>query len=289
MNFSLQNRFLTATFKAEGAELCALTDHEGLNYIWTADATYWGRHTPILFPLVGKITGDSYTHNGTSYKMGAHGFARDRVFEVVEQTETTLTFKLASDESTLTLYPFAFNLYVSYVLNEKTLEIHYKVENTDTTTIGFKLGAHPGFRCPLTEGETFEDYTLSFDKEEKATCLPITPDVYLTGETTPFEGQDIPVTHTFFEKGVCIFTDLASTSMTLRSNKTAKGIRVDFEGFPYLGIWSPENTPSPFLCIEPWMSHADRVNESAELMEKASLVTLPVGETFTCMHSMTVL
>ena len=289
MNFCLKNAQLTATLNAHGAELCSLIDQEGTQYIWTADPTYWARHTPILFPLVGKLVGNAYTYEGNTYALGAHGFARDRVFEVVDQSETSITFQLTSDAESLKVYPFAFALYVSYTLVDKTLQIGYKVDNTDTKEIGFKLGAHPGFRCPLSEGESFQDYVLSLEKEETPTFLPITPDVYLTGEQTTYLTQHTPVTHKLFEKGALILTDYTSTWMALRSTKSSKGIRIGFEGFPYLGIWSPENNPSPFLCIEPWMSLPDAVDAPHALMEKESVIKLPIGETFSCMHSMTIL
>ena len=131
MNFRIQNDYLTAIIKDEGAELCELLDQDQVQYIWTADKAYWGRHTPILFPLVGKVTGNSYTVEDETFNLGQHGFARDYTFEVAHQAETSITFILHSNEETRSLYPFNFTLKVTYSLVENTLAIGYEVINED--------------------------------------------------------------------------------------------------------------------------------------------------------------
>ena len=284
MQHILKNEFLTATFNSKGAELCSLVDANGIEYIWSADPAYWGRHTPVLFPLVGKVTDGNYTHNGTTYTLGQHGFARDMEFVVTKESETTLTFTLTSNAHTHTLYPFSFELSITYTLSGKDLSIGYQVVNTDETTIGFKLGAHPGFMCPLFENEKMEDYYLEFDTSEKATMMQLTPEGLFTHTTSLFEGQRIDLSVELFDQDALVFKNLVSSSITLASKHHDKKLTVTFKDFPFLGIWSTPHKRSPFVCIEPWFGHADFVDESTELLNKKDLVILDAKQAFVCEH-----
>lgn len=287
MDYRLQNAWLTASIKAQGAELCSLTDCDNTEYIWNADPAYWGRHTPILFPLVGKVINNEYTHEGVSYSLGQHGFARDVVFAVTNQSDTSITFTLTSSQSTKMLYPFDFVLSVIYTLEDTCLSIKYVVENTDTTTIGFKIGAHPGFMCPLLPGETMEDYFFEFEKEERATLMPLTSEGYFTGDSSEFKGQRIDLSPEVFAGDALVLTNLESTSIAIRSHNHGKSMTVGFKNFPFLGLWSPHKR-SPFVCIEPWFGHADCLCEATDLMSKKDIVTLAPSKTFECVHTMTV-
>lgn len=287
MNYRIQNEYLTAVIKDTGAELCELTDKDNVQYIWTADPTYWGRHTPILFPLVGKVTGNSYTVNGQDYALGQHGFARDFMFQVESQSDDSITFILHSDEATKKLFPYAFTLKVIYTLKEKTLAIGYEVINKDTEEMFFKIGAHPGFRCPLFEDETMEDYTLSFEKEEEVTFMPLTPEGYFSRATQKCITTPLALSPQLFAKDALVYGDFTSSFVTLTSKKHNKSIQVGFDGFPFLGIWSPLS-PSPFVCIEPWFGHADYEDEGNEWTKKSDLNHLMPEQTFTCTHTITI-
>lgn len=287
MNFRIQNQYLTAIIKAEGAELCELMDHDHVQYIWTADKAYWGRHTPILFPLVGKVTGNAYTVGDETFTLGQHGFARDCTFEVAHQTETALTFVLHSNDQTRLLYPFDFTLKVTYSLEKSTLAIGYEVINEGQGEMPFKIGAHPGFRCPLFEDEKMEDYTITFEKEEEARFMPLTPEGYFNREEGTMMTTPLVVSPELFAKDAIVLADFTSKYLTLSSTKHDKSIEVGFENFPFLGIWSPA-TPSPFVCIEPWYGHADYEDEASDFMTKTDLNRLMPQETFTCTHTITI-
>jgi galactose mutarotase-like enzyme len=60
------------------------------------DAAYWGKHSPVLFPIVGSLKDNTYFYEEKAYQLGRHGFARDSIFEIETQTEDTVTFLLAS-------------------------------------------------------------------------------------------------------------------------------------------------------------------------------------------------
>ena len=48
------------------------------------------------------------------------------------------------------------------------MRVSYEVTNEGTEDMPFFIGGHPGFRCPLDEGEAYTDYELRFEKEEAA-------------------------------------------------------------------------------------------------------------------------
>ncbi len=63
-------------------------------YLWNADAKFWKRSAPVLFPFVGSLKNKEYHYEGKTYSMGQHGFARDMEFAVDVQTATEAWFSL---------------------------------------------------------------------------------------------------------------------------------------------------------------------------------------------------
>lgn len=49
---TLQNEFLTVEVSDLGAELQSIKDADEHEYLWQGDDKYWGRRSPILFPIV---------------------------------------------------------------------------------------------------------------------------------------------------------------------------------------------------------------------------------------------
>ena len=57
----IQNDKICATIDLHGAELTSLKKQGSEEeLIWTADKYYWGRHAPMLFPIVGKVWNSEY-------------------------------------------------------------------------------------------------------------------------------------------------------------------------------------------------------------------------------------
>ncbi|MEJ7661532.1 MAG: hypothetical protein WKG07_19060 [Hymenobacter sp.] len=83
-----------------GAELTSFSSlATGLEYMWQADPAQWGRHAPLLFPIVGKLPDDTYLLDGEAYKLPQHGFARDQEFQLIGQDAHSLTFQLMAGEA----------------------------------------------------------------------------------------------------------------------------------------------------------------------------------------------
>src|SRR5687768_6508972 len=161
MNITITNHDLTAVINPLGAELTSLK-YNKREYIWEGNPEYWGKHSPILFPIVGTLKNNTYTYNGNEYNLTRHGFARDHEFTVKHLGSDTVTFLLSANEDTSMVYPFDFELGLTYTIRDSMLHFDYTVTNKGNERMPFSLGAHPAFALP---GD-FNEYSLIFEKDE---------------------------------------------------------------------------------------------------------------------------
>ncbi|MBD7911172.1 aldose 1-epimerase family protein [Clostridium cibarium] len=285
MIVKFENEFLEVLSSSHGGELISIKGKkDNVEYLWTADSKYWGRHAPILFPIVGRVKDNKYRVEEKEFELGQHGFARDYEFDLLENKDNTIVYRLVSSEESLKKYPYKFQLDIEYKLYKNMLKVTYKVKNIDNEKIYFTIGAHPGFNCPLIKGEDFEDYYLEFNKNENARRELLDKESLLfTGESElVLDNTNIlKLSKNLFIQDALIFENLNSNEVTLKSARNGKSISVNFEGFPYLGIWSKPNE-APLICIEPWVGHADPVDFNGDYREKPGVISLDVGKEFTC-------
>jgi galactose mutarotase-like enzyme len=275
---SLENDLIRITVNPKGAELTTLYDKTtGTEYMWSGDAAFWGKHSPVLFPIVGTLKDDSYFYEGKKYELRRHGFARDMTFIASKEQKDQLTFTLVSDENTLQRFPFLFRFEISYQLQNKKLSVSYRIFNTGETHLYFSVGGHPAFKIPIDNRTEYHDYYLKFEEEENAGRWPISKDGLIESEPTPLlHGKKLPLTKSLFQKDALVFKQLKSSSLQLKSTKTGKGFQFNFPGFPYLGIWAAKE--ADFVCIEPWCGIADDVNTDQDLTKKEGINNLaPTG------------
>ncbi len=286
----LENEVLLVEMKTAGAELTRIFHKDtGLEYLWKADSKFWGRHSPVLFPTFGRLVEDTYLVDGKPYHLGQHGFARDRDFQVVEQTEKSVRFELDADEDSLAVYPYKFKLSIIYTIEKNTVAVSYEVENTDNKRIYFSIGAHPAFNLPLTDGTTFEDYYLDFGTEENLETLCL-EGPYRSGEIKKVVDEAaryLPLNYDLFKNDALIFEALKQKEMTIKSDKTPHFVKVSFPEFPFVGVWTAK-AGTPFLCIEPWYGIADGAGESVELRDKAGIEHLEPEAVFASEYEITV-
>jgi galactose mutarotase-like enzyme len=270
----IKNTFLTATINSFGAELCSLKNNENKEYIWEGNPDFWGKHSPILFPIVGTLKNNSYEYDETEYHLSRHGFARDMDFELIDKKENSATFSIKSSEETLKVYPFLFELQIIYTLDKNSLNIEYKVMNNGKSKMPFSIGAHPAFALP----GNFEDYAIQFEKGESLEFYLLENDL-ISNQTKTLEVQNdcIPLTYELFKNDALIFKTLESKSLTILKNKNPF-LKVNFNDFPSLGIWTKMN--APFLCIEPWFGYSDTNENSGNLFEKEGIQVLEENKTF---------
>jgi galactose mutarotase-like enzyme len=280
---SISNEWICATFSPKGAELKSL-EVEGTEYLWTGDEKIWNRSAPILFPVVGKPFGNELLISGKSYTMPQHGFARDREFELIEQTEDAMLFRLVSDAGTLPSYPYHFDLRLGYRLMGKTLECSYEVKHTGSGDMYFSIGAHPGFRLPTGR---LSDYTLVFEHPEEAERY-LLHDGLLSGQTEPVlrHSTELGLDPSLFAKDALVFKQLRSKKITLMSRQSSYAVDLAWDDFPYLGIWCKSGCEA-FICMEPWCGIAGSAGGQVPVERKEGMNCLGPGETFRRTYSMT--
>ena len=280
MTFELKKSNLRAAVRTRGGELVSLRDGDGLEYIWEGDPAFWSGQNPILFPIVGSLKDGKVELGGRTYEMGRHGFARGMDFSLAERGEDFVTLELRENEETLKRYPYPFSLKVTHRLLEEGFSTAFTVTNTGSGPMPFCIGAHTAIRCPLREGERFEDYELLFEEREQA-------DSHLLNEQGNIRhdcrrpmldgsGKLALDYRVFEEMDTIIFSMLRSGRVDLLHRETGRGVRLDFSQFPMVAFWTKPG--APYLCLEPWQGCAAWDNESGRFEDKPFCVILQPGE-----------
>lgn len=274
MQHKISNMYIQASIKELGAELCSLNKaNSDIEFIWQADKNYWARHSPILFPIVGKLLDDEYIYEDKIYSMSQHGFARDSLFKVFEQSEDFIVFRLESSADTLKVYPFEFILDIGYRLEKNTLIISWRVENKSKSKMLFSIGAHPAFNWPLNDSQK-EDYFLEFEDTKELERLPLTSDgISNEKDIITLDENKLLLNEKLFSDDAIVIENLKNKKLSLKNRNDDLKVEVEFENFPYLGIWSKPNG-APFICIEPWQGVADFIEHNKVLKGKKGIISL---------------
>ncbi|WP_395044970.1 aldose 1-epimerase family protein [Flavobacterium sp.] len=267
MTSTLKNDFLSATIKHFGAELISLKSNFK-EYIWEGNSVFWGKHSPVLFPIVGTLKDNSYLYNNKKYEMSRHGFARDKEFTVISQSDIEIVFSLKYDDETLKIYPFKFELQLHYTLSKKKVSINYKIINLEEIEIPFSIGAHPAFALE----ENFENYSLEFQEQEVLKCFTLENDLLSNNNyEIELKNKKLPLSYSTFKNDALIFKSLQSKEITILENENPI-LKVKFNDFNNLGIWTKIN--ASFICIEPWLGYSDTLNTTGKLLEKEEIKIL---------------
>lgn len=285
----LENERYEVTFVEEGGEIYSFTDKQtGIQYMWQGDAEHWGGKNPSLFPIVGNTYSGTYEIDGKRYAMKNHGLIRYAKLTCTKQDERQVVFELHSDEETKRQYPFDFHYAISYTLENNMLTINYDIRNDGDADMPFSFGLHPGFNCPLTADEKFTDYHLHFSNPEYLQQMIMDRDKirppYI--ETSSEAVQDIPLTYDWIQsQATIIYKDVRSAYVSLMGKE--HGVRVSLIGYPLLAIWTAK-TGAPFLCIEPWMGHADFHDVKEDFYHREGTMILSSGNSFTTSYTIEV-
>lgn len=274
----LENEKVKIAVLPLGAELCSLYHKQHrMQYLWQAGDA-WPKHSPVLFPIVGQLKENRYTHQQKEYALSRHGFAREKIFSVVEQQDNQVVFRLSDDEDTQKNYPFKFHFDIHYQLIDSELIITYSVTNTGTERMYFSVGAHPAFRVPLDLRDKYDDYYLEFDQKEHSGRWPLKDGLIDTIPISFFNSQKVQLTKELFSSDALVFKKINSKQIHLRSNQHPHGLTVAVNSCPYLGLWAAKG--ADFLCIEPWQGIADSVNAHGEISEKEGMISLEIGKDY---------
>ncbi len=270
------------SFKLDGEERI----HQGENCKDENGKVYWKRHSPILFPIVGKLKMNRTIIGGRVYEMYQHGFARDMDFEPITKLDNFHSYVLKSNKNTNSKYPYDFELYTTYRLDENKLTTIYRVINTSPVNMPFGIGGHPAFKIDLDELQK-GNYYLEFEENEDKIHFLYLVDGLIGIDYAKNIIKDkkiIELDSKTFNNDAIIMKGLTSHKISLKNKASGKTLlTMDFTDFPYLALWSKPN--APFLCIEPWYSTADNVKSTGVFTQKQDIILLKPKETFECKYT----
>lgn len=204
---------------------------------------------PVLFPSPGPLADERFTWGGRSGSMKQHGFARNRAWTVVENSERALTLELRSDDRTVAQFPWDFVVRMRHVLSGPRLRIEERVENIGDAPMPFAFGFHP--------------YFLVRDADKAKTSIS-TPAKRAFDNVTKKEVEVTgPIDLTQNEVDLHLF-DHAKTEASL---DLADGSRVIVRASPEYHRWVIWTLAGKdFVCLEPWTAGADALNRDKDVL-----------------------
>lgn len=281
----LENEEVVVTFNLLGAEIQSFRDKKtNIQYMWQGDETNWSGKNPTLFPIVSSTykNGD-YEIDGKTYTFKNHGFIRRSTFTLLSQSDHRIVFELKENEDTLAVYPFPFTFHTIYEFKEKKLTISYEIINTGNNDMPFGFGLHPGFNCPLCEGESFDDYKLVFCGEEHLKHWVDDKNEKIGVRKDDVVLKEIPLNYEIFETyPTLMYSGMKSPYVSLVGKE--HGVHVSITGYEYLAFWTAK-TGAPYICIEPWQSHGDTYDVKEDFYHREGTIILAPSKQYTTAYT----
>ena len=293
MEFIISKGETKAKCVTAGGELVSFVK-DGKEYVWYGHAEHWSGQAPCLFPVVCRPKDDCVIIDGNTYPMAKHGFARKVEYTPVEVTPSSVTLRLTESDATKASYPYDFNLDITHSVTEDGFTTEYKVTNKSDKEMTFCIGGHPGFNCPLNEGEKFEDYSLVFDNAEGAVAHNCDLDAggYMSPDMPELDyikDGRFDLRYDCFDYDAVVVENLPVKKVNLVNRNTGHGVRFEFDSFDAIGFWTPIKMSSPFICLEPWNGLPGGTNETSDFTSKKYVKTLAPGESFVTSYTATVI
>lgn len=286
----LKNDMLTVGVSAHGAELQTIRKGD-VEYLWHGDPAYWGRRSPVLFPIVGSVWDKRYRVDGKEYELGQHGFARDMDFVVVDCSDMEVRYRLESSDETLEKYPYPFVLEIAYRLQGNSIDVIWEVKNPADTEMYFQIGAHPAFVYPDYSQESKGRGSLAFDRSEGLECIRIKEkgcvDVTSRWPLELADGMLRIENDTFDSIDTIMLQDRQIGKVGMFREDGTPWLSLSFDA-PVVGIWSPPGKNAPFICIEPWYGRCDSAGYEGEYKDKDWMNVLAPGEVFRSVYTISV-
>lgn len=291
MNITLRNEYLTVIISTLGAEIQSVVTASGTELMWQADPAVWGRHAPLLFPIIGRLKDQSYTLEGKPISISQHGFARDTEFTIERQSDHSVTLSMADSEATRAVYPFSFRLAITYRLKGASLTKSHTVTNCSEGSMPYEIGGHDGFATSWPSGGTMSDYSISFPGQDAIHPFGMDENCFLTPDKLDYPLTDgaLPLPPRVFGLDTVVLEKLPAKQVTLQSRQSPLRLTMDFSDFDFLAIWTkPVDFDTNYVCIEPWTTLPECTFVGTELTDKVGIRVLRSGESETLSYTISV-
>lgn len=227
---------------------------------------------PILFPICGNLPNNLYVHQGKSYTLKQHGFARDLPWEVRDGRTIAdrlnldgvgLVLGLRSNEKTREQYPFDFELEFTYLLKGNSLQIHQQFTNHSQEAMPFATGLHPYFLVK-------DKQQLSFDIPAQQQQDHITQTIGAFPGSFDFNNPEVDV---------ALYPVQRSTASLSNPRQNLKITLTYTEPYSTLVVWAVAG--KDYCCLEPWTAPRNALNSKDKLTYLAAGETCRAEVTFT--------
>lgn len=281
---AIGNGQLSAAINPLGAELTHLRDAEGRELMTDANPAYWTGHAPILFPIVGRLNGDTLRLGGRKYEMKQHGFARRQGFELVRHTDDAATFRLTANDQTRAHYPFDFVLDIAFAIDAATLSVDVRLSNPGDEPLPASFGFHPALAWPLPYGQPRAEHRIVFATDEPGAIVELDNGLFAAKRPSPLDGRVLHLADDLFVDDALIWDPVASQSVTYGAGDGPR-LRIDFPDTPYLGVWTKPG--AAFICVEPWHGHADPAGFDGDFRAKPGVFEVAPDGDWRCRMAIT--
>ena len=287
MVYSIENKYLKIEAERAGAQLKSIYSKvSGREYLWQGDPAYWSGRAYNLFPTIGRMYKGIYTYEDRTYEIDCHGLARYYAFKLYERTATKMTFVFTDNEDTFKAYPFRFEFYITYELQDSKLVVSHRTKNVGEKEMIFAVGGHPGINVPFGEGE-FEDYYIEFSDVSNVSEKLLSPNKFMDGKSAPYRlvnGKKIPLTHSLFDNDAIVLSNTCR-KVSIKSRQDPAVVTMDFSDFKYFGIWHMPETDAPYVCLEPWSALPATDGRVDKLETKEDMTHLSAGCEHVCRYT----
>lgn len=288
----LENDNFKIEISEDGGALSSIYDKKNnTELMYEPDSRSWNGKDVVIFPFVARLKDSKYMVDDKEYHLKNHGIIRYRKLNVSYKSETEAVLNLNYDKDTLSIYPYKFNFFIKYTLDDNKLSIRYKVVNVDNKNIYYELGGHPALKV---DGE---DTGYSF--EIKNTILEFENDIvtnkyYLNEDGSLITGKSInqiprllAVTKNLITEAKTIILD-ASDINSVKLKTLGYEYLFDLSEAPILALWTYPGY-GDYLCVEPWWGIPDIINPNPELKDKPMMRSLNPNESEEVGYSITII
>ena len=279
---TIQNSELRVVISHVGAEVQSIQDVKtGHEYFWQGDANWWGGRNPVLFPICGGMWNGVCRIEGKEVRIPKHGFVKERNWTLAASTEDTARYEYISTVGDFEIFPFAFQLAVTYRLEGRKLFADFEVKNLGGADLWFQMGGHPAIALPGWKEENTIDGYLKFEGKPEY--------IWRAGDQGCLEPDKLPVP--FNEEGlvpICVET-FANEALIFDNHQVEAATVLDLQKNPVARVsstspgwlfWNCTGKHTPFVCLEPWYGLPDHQFFEGPVQDRPHINCAKSGETW---------